>query len=52
MLKENRNYDYAVFKLLIYKEYIQRERKTIERKKFSAKMRKNSPRNKPELKPE
>jgi hypothetical protein len=37
MLKETRNYDYAVFKLLIYNECVQREKK-IERKKFSAKI--------------
>ena len=52
MLKETRNYDYTVFKLLIYNESVQQERKKNERKKFSAKKRKNSPRNKPELKPE
>jgi hypothetical protein len=51
MLKETRNYDYAVFKLLIYNECVQREKKNWKKKVFS-KNRKNSPRNKPELKPE
>jgi hypothetical protein len=37
MLKETRNYDYAVFKLLIYNESVQRERKKLKEKSFQQK---------------